>query len=154
MYRHASYMSRSYTCRSGDRDPDAMRLTVSDISVHEIGLSTSRSTSEKYILSHRQYVESLILIHDGSIWKRRGKKNWISNNFSYTRTAPSPTMELGVILNPLYYEETPFEMACILRYRASHLLSRSDRSDSEKTSSQVPITEKDPYRGLFLWSYF
>lgn len=73
VYRHPTDVSRSYTRRSGDRDTDRVLMTVSDKSIHEKCFSASSRSREKYILPHRQYVESFVLGHGGQYLKKMKK---------------------------------------------------------------------------------
>jgi hypothetical protein len=63
-------MRRCDTCRSRDRDADAMFLAVSDKSINQIRLPTSSRSGEEYILPHSEYVERLILIHVDECMKK------------------------------------------------------------------------------------
>ncbi len=87
MDRHTSYVGRSDTRRSSDRYTDAVLMTVTDKSVHEIGLSAPCGTGQEYILPHGQYVECLILIHADECMKNgekdKGKNNQILFNYIF-----------------------------------------------------------------------
>ncbi len=81
MDRHPADMSRSYSGRSGNSHSYSMLVTMSNKSVHEKCLSTPRSSCQKYIVSHREYVKSLILNHVTSVWKKKWKTIKKSHSF-------------------------------------------------------------------------
>lgn len=71
--RHPSYMRRCDTSRSGYRNHNRMFSCMSDKPIDEKCFSRSGSSSQKNIVPHREYVESFVLCHRGSI--ERVKKN-------------------------------------------------------------------------------
>ena len=71
--RHTTDMSCCDSRRSRYSNPDAMFMTVLDKTIDEKCLSTSRSTCQEYILSHREYVECFILIHADECMKKERK---------------------------------------------------------------------------------
>ncbi len=75
MDSHSSDMCRGNSSRSRDCHTYSVFVTISNKAIDEKCLSTSCSTSEKYIVPHRKYVKSLILNHADECMKKGMKDN-------------------------------------------------------------------------------